>query len=635
MAGEPMVPFQMHVELLQSFLAHRGEIVEKIQALLNAQRRPREQLQDPRMLSRQFEDCFFVSPAVGHDCSLLRGQLEEAHWASGFRPRRMPGMHNDLVDPAEMTIRGFHFWQQTRWPGRNGRVRFAQTLFNLYVLRCLELLVMRVWDAGSTDAPDRLSQVQHVLDQLWRTNPSDQPILVRDARWLIPLAQSPTTDDLAPYFEVAKRIAESLSFEDRIEISKASVQTAGGHLRSQLRHCALEQGVPIEDHRLTLTTRSSNALDFAMLIQSLVPLLGAYDRALAGRDLARRLELAGAICQGFSADPELFVNRIELLAPYSMIEPLFVTADRDGHPLYTPSGRRHLHLLEEYAAQISRLAKPLHEDCARFRPAAGVYSPYGVIYGFSSNLTEHMALKTLQPEPAPPFSVEDVFADGESSAEKLAWVSGWRRLPHIAAEVQKRFEYPQQFAEDMFNRIERALRSAAFEGETQEAIATGRLYIQSTESPETGSATSSIAELPIRYIGSSDLQMVASNKAHSYEEKRLLRDRQEGMFLVSYQTPGGWTAITKDILTELLGAGRDVRIVGLPSEAAGTLRLMCPHLLAEPIGSSLPLAEQPPHDEGRRDDNGSQGDRGLQLGVASAHVQPDGRSVDCARDEQQ
>ena len=108
-------------------------------------------------------------------------------------------------------IRGFHLWQQTRWPGRNGRVRYAHTLFNLYVIRCLELLSMRLWDAGASSAGDRLSQVQGVLDQLWTTTPADQPVLVRDARWLIQLAQSPATDDLGAYFDVAEQIAETLS----------------------------------------------------------------------------------------------------------------------------------------------------------------------------------------------------------------------------------------------------------------------------------------------------------------------------------------------------------------------------------------------------------------------------------------
>jgi hypothetical protein len=61
-----------------------------------------------------------------------------------------------------------------------------------------------------------------------------------------------------------------------------------------------------------------------------------------------------------------------------------------------------------------------------------------------------------------------------------------------------------------------------------------------------------------------------------------LSDRREGKYVLSYQTPGGWVAITKDILTEVLGAGRDVKIVGLPAVAIGVLKLMCPNLVILP-----------------------------------------------------
>ena len=127
-----------------------------------------------------------------------------------------------------MMIRGFHLWRQTRWPGRNGRVHYAHTLFNLYLIRCLELLSMRLWDPGSSSAGDRLSQVQGVLDELWTNTTADQPVLVRDARWLIQMAQSPATDELGAYFEVAEKITENLSEEDRIEIHKAGVRWLPG-----------------------------------------------------------------------------------------------------------------------------------------------------------------------------------------------------------------------------------------------------------------------------------------------------------------------------------------------------------------------------------------------------------------------
>ncbi len=584
MVGERpgQVPFRAHIELLQFFLAHRDQIVERIQALLNAQRKPPRYLQDGPLLSREFQDCFFTVDAITDHQAHLRGQLEEARLASAFRPRQMPGLHNDLVDPAEMMIRGFHLWRQTRWPGRNGRVRYAHTLFNLYVIRCLELLCLRLWDEGASSAGDRLSQLQGVLDELWTIAPPEQPVLVRDARWLIPLAQSPTTDELAPYFEVSEHVAGMSSDADRIEIHKANVRTAGGHLRSQLRHYCMKKAVSLDETSLVLSSRNSNALDFAMLIRGLVPLLEAYEHATHEDHRDRRLELAGTICQGLSPDPELFVNRVDLLGPYSMIEPLFIATDHEGRAAYAPVGRRHVQLLQEYAARMTRLARPLYEDCARFKPVDGAYSPYGVIYGFSSNLTEHMALKTLQPDAVTDFTLEDVFADGEASTEKLAWVSGWRKLPHIEPEVQRLFDYPQRFAAEIFDRIEQALRTCACRGEANEGVRAGHLFLPPGDDPEADSKAAPVPELPVRYIQSSDPQIVAAHRAHPYEQTDLLRDRREGMFLVSYRTPNGWAAISKDILTEILGAGQDVKIVGLPSAAAQVLRLMCPGLLIVP-----------------------------------------------------
>jgi hypothetical protein len=577
-------PFHAHVELLQLFLAHQDEIVERIQGLLNAQRKPIQYLQDASLLSRHFEDCFFTLTGLTRDQSRLRGQLEEAHWASGFRPRQSPGLHNDLVDPAEMMVRAFHLWRQTHWPGHSGRARYAYTLFNLYVIRRLTLLSMRLWDSGSSSAPDpvedRLSQLQGVLDQLWRITPADQPVLVRDARWLIPVAQSPTTDELGGYFEVAQQIAENLSEQDRIEIHNAAVRMAGGHLRSQLRHVSMQKGVSLDEDSLILSTRRSNALDLALLIQGLAPLLEAYEHAIHSGDGWKRLELADAICQGISPDPELFLNRIDLLGPYSMIEHLFITTDRDGRFVYTPMGRRHVQLLQEYEARISRLSKPLYDDCQHFRPVGGAYSPYGVLYGFSSNLIEHMAFKTIQRDAVTRFSLEDVFTAGE--AGKLAWVSGWRKLPNIKPEVAKLFEYPQQFAEDIFARIEHALRRRVSDNEADAALQTGRLFIVSGDDRQADSKPSLIPDLPVQYIQSSDMQVVAAHKADSYDQTHLLHARLEGEFLLSYETSGGWVAITKDILTEVLGRGRNAKIAGLPGVAAGVLSLMCPNLIMLP-----------------------------------------------------
>jgi hypothetical protein len=80
---------------------------------------------------------------------------------------------------------------------------------------------------------------------------------------------------------------------------------------------------------------------------------------------------------------------------------------------------------------------------------------------------------------------------------------------------------------------------------------------------------------------------VAAHKADSHDELHLLSDRREGRCLLSYKTPGGWVAITKAILTEVLGAGRDVKIIGLPPVAVGVLKLMCPNLVVLPENAPL------------------------------------------------
>jgi hypothetical protein len=164
----------------------------------------------------------------------------------------------------------------------------------------------------------------------------------------------------------------------------------------------------------------------------------------------------------------------------------------------------------------------------------------------------------------------------------LAWVSGWRKLPHLTPEVERLFDYPQQFAEHIFGRIERALRRRVFHDDANAVVPTGRLFILPGDDVQPDSETSMIPDLPVQYIASSDLQLVATRKAHYCDEPRLRTDRREGKHLVTYKTAGGSVAITKAILTEVLGAGRDVKIAGLPAVAAGVLKLMCPDLVILP-----------------------------------------------------
>jgi hypothetical protein len=429
--------------------------------------------------------------------------------------------------------------------------------------------VLRIWDAGQDAAGARLALVQGVLDALWATVPPDHVKLVRDARWLIPLAQSPTTDELFPYFAVAQKVATSLTEADRLEVNKASVLMAGGHLRSQLRYYTMK-GATLSSKDVVLESRRSNALDFAMTIQGLVPMLSAYEKAVGAQDQSARAALADAICQGISPDPQLLVNRLGLIGPYTMIEHLFVSTDGTGKASLTPMGQQHLALLQEYRQLMSRLAPALHQDCAAFRPVRGGYSPYGLMYGFSSNITEHMALKSILPDAVTGYGIEDAFAAGEPGSDKLDWVSGWRKLPHVSQAQLDMYEYPQQFAEEIFDRIEAALHS----GVSDAPLA--RLFITRAADP----AYAGIPELPVHYLVSSDPQLVVAGRARFCEESKILHDRQEGELAVSFATPGGWAGIGKDFLTLELGAGRDVQVSSLPETAAAVLEMMCPGLVA-------------------------------------------------------
>ena len=160
--------------------------------------------------------------------------------------------------------------------------------------------------------------------------------------------------------------------------------------------------------------------------------------------------------------------------------------------------------------------------------------------------------------------------------ERLADVTALKR------EVAQLFDYPQQFAEDIFDRIHDALRRRVTNGEANAVVQSGRLFIVPGDNLQADSKSSMIPDLPVRYIGSSDLQIVGAHKANAHDEMHLLSDRREGKCVLSYKTPGGWVAITKDILTEVLGEGRDVKIVGLPPVAVGVLTLMCPNLVILP-----------------------------------------------------
>ena len=280
------VSFSDHLSLLAAFLDRRRQIIDDIEGrLLNVQGKATSQNRDRTHVERIISSCFFDTPGLPNTLSPLGGQLASAHLLDGFDPVRLE-RRSDQLDAVALVFRAYDHWDRHRWPGRNGRLALAQALYCVFILQQLELLSLRVWDDGNASAGDRLREVQSLLDKLNGTTGST--VFLRDARWLIQTAQGPLTRHLQPYFRTAELISSSFTESDRLEIHKAGLRLAGGHLRSQLRYRAGETGRASDDPEVLAITRNSNSMDAALLVGDLVPLLEAYKDARAGSMCAQR-----------------------------------------------------------------------------------------------------------------------------------------------------------------------------------------------------------------------------------------------------------------------------------------------------------------------------------------------------------
>jgi hypothetical protein len=515
--------------LLREFIDRRQAIVEQIESrLLN----PRAQ------------------PALPPDLGRLDAQLAAGHVADGFEAIPFEGTAHEL-DPIALAGRAHRHWEHHRWPGRNIRLRFAARLYSVFVLRQLERLTLRIWDEGNDGAADRLLEIQALLDRLNDGTTADP--LVRDARWLIQTAQGPLTRRLEPYFRVADRISATLT---SLEIHTAGAVLTSGHLRSQLRHRASEASRSIDDPDVLAVTRNSNSMDAALLVRDLIPLLEAYGAA-RGHD---RLALADAILQGVSADPELLVARLDLLAPCTMIEDLFIQPAGAEPSRYTPMGDMHRQLLESYAELIGRHAGSLLEDAPSLEPRQCAYSPLGLAYGFCADILSNMALDTLLSQPSFGLTLENMFASGGSIEHKRARAGGWT------------VDYSDAWAAQMFDRATSALRARARYPDRPNAsdVPAARLFIESA--PE---GTLRAQE----HCLTSDLQLALATGATAFPRGQIASDRNEGRFLASADVDGKWFGISKVILTVCTGRGRDALVTGVPPPVADRLRLTCPGLV--------------------------------------------------------
>jgi len=569
--------FSDHVSLLADVLGRLEIIVDNLdRRLLNV----RGGEIGPGTSRDVFEDiinsCFFESAGASPEAVRLKGRLAAAHLADGFEPTPGDGYSREL-NPVDLALRAHYYWNRGRWPGKNGRLAYAQSLYGAFVLRQLEYLSLRIWDEGNQTAAERLQQVQRLLDQL---NGSVTAPRVRDARWLIQTAQGPLTRHLKPYFVIADQVAQTFAGADGLEIHNAGAVLAGGHMRSQLRHRSWQTGWAVDDPQLLAMTHLSNSMDLALLVGDLIPLLEAYSLACAQQGDVR-LELADAILQGLSSDPELLLTRLDLLDPATLIEDLFV--DQNGQPRYTETGATHLERVKRYGELVARTAEWLKNDALLLDPLHALYSPLGIVYGFCADLQANMVLNTLHsPSPAD-LSLEDIFISRGRLEQKRAQAEEWRRLPKAEGERDP-FEHSTEWAQQMFARLFGALEARAARPAQPNASSyrEARLFVVPR-----GVAVPSLREgaLPAGIVSAqehcltSDVTRARDTGATALPRSRMANDRAEGRFLASADVDGAWFGVSKALLTIYISQGKDALITDVPSAVIDVLRLTCPDLL--------------------------------------------------------
>jgi hypothetical protein len=564
--------FTDHAALLAAFLDRRGAIVEAIDAhVLNVQNKQPARNRQRSDLERVLVSCFVAATRVPRSLSVLHG-LAAAHVADGFEPLLRDG-HSPRLDAVDLVARAYDHWHASRWPGRNGRIAFADVVFAVFVLAQLEHLSLRIWDAGAGNAQDRLQEVQRLLDRL--NSGSSAGAFVRDARWLIQTAQGPLTRELAAYFRIADRVASSFGDNYRLEVHRAGAALAGGHLRSQQRYRAAETNRAFDDPEVLAITRNSNSMDAALLVGDLVPLLEHYEVARAQNDDDHRRALADTILQGLSADPDLFVTHLDLLEPATMIEEVFVAAT-GGRVCHTPAGERHVALLARYRELIERLAGPLIADCLELAPAARAYSPLGISYGFCADILWNVALSALTAPRSSELSLEDMFESRTRAGDKAARARTWEGLPIRPGEHEhftSSLEWAQRVFEDVISRLRQC---AAGNARPQ----SGRLLVVS-DAETLQPVQAAIADGAVNaqeHVVTSDVQRGLASGATAFPRSHILSDRREGRYLASIEQDGKWFAVSKVILTACLARGKDA-VVAVPAGLVPRLLLACPEIL--------------------------------------------------------
>ena len=197
--------------------------------------------------------CFFESPAVSTESSRLKGQLAAARVADGFEPVPEDNYSRE-IDPVGLVRYAQHVWDRDRWPGKNGRIGYAQRVYDVFILRQLAHLSLRIWDEGDHMASKRLQDVQRVLDRL---NETGSVPLIRDCAMA-------ATDCARSAHETPETVLCDCRPSDRVAHGSRSSRDSQSGRRARRRPHALAASTPLVANRLGIRRSASHRSDTSL-----------------------------------------------------------------------------------------------------------------------------------------------------------------------------------------------------------------------------------------------------------------------------------------------------------------------------------------------------------------------------------
>lgn len=294
----------------------------------------------------------------------LRDRLRCDGWIRDFdRRTRDEGFHvlhdwdgkSDAVNPDIIPIDVLNYVAAQR----GGDAVDAATLaimLDYYYFHLLQLLSLRVWDAGDPNV--NVDALQRLLDRLQGEGGGGQRF-VADAETLLLIATSHYEAKEVGYDNLLERV-RTLDRPHRARIALGHASSMGSHLRF---------GFEATYARDTVVMRRDNVADYPWLCFALLMLMREYDEPSSSA--LDRHAVVEALLNGLSADARAFVGE----PPDSLGQ---CETDR-----------------VEFRDRFLRARDELLATFAEYRPRDDAYSPLAFFFNFSHNILKGIVVDAL------------------------------------------------------------------------------------------------------------------------------------------------------------------------------------------------------------------------------------------------